>query len=80
MKKIIMIDLSMKNKLPLMLSFIAIFAAIISFGGFLKIAIGIVPIVLQNVLCILTAVLLGSFYCCLPTALFLSAGLLGLPV
>ncbi len=38
------------------------------------------PIVLQNVLCILAGVLIGSYFGGLPTALFLVAGLIGLPV
>ena len=46
----------------------------------MRIPLGPVPIVLQNMLCILTAVLLGGFYGFLPTALFLAAGLIGIPV
>lgn len=70
----------MKNKKILLTSFIALFAAIICIGCFMRIPLGPVPIVLQNVLCILTALLLGSFWGALPTALFLLAGLIGLPV
>ena len=69
-----------KNKITLKLSFVALFAAIICIGCFLKIPLGPVPIVLQNVLCILTGVILGSYLAGLPTALFLLAGLVGLPV
>ncbi len=69
-----------KNKISLKLSFVALFAAIICIGCFLKIPLGPVPIVLQNVLCILTGVILGSYLAGLPTALFLLAGLVGLPV
>jgi biotin transport system substrate-specific component len=79
-KKIIIIMIVMKNKLLLKMAFVAVFAAIISFGGFLKIPAGVVPIVLQNVLCILAGVMLGSFSGSLPVALFLIAGLIGLPV
>ena len=70
----------MKNELALYSSFIALFAAIICVGCFIKIPVGAVPIVLQNVLCILTGVLLGGFLGGAPAALFLLAGLIGLPV
>lgn len=70
----------MKNKSILIISFIAMFAAIICIGCFLRIPLGPVPIVLQNALCILTSAILGSFLGGIPTALFLLAGLIGLPV
>lgn len=70
----------MKNKSILTVSFIALFAAIVCIGCFLRIPIGPVPIVLQNGLCILTGALLGSYLGGAPTALFLLAGLIGLPV
>lgn len=70
----------MKNKTILKLSFISLFAAIICFGCFMKIPLGPIPIVLQNILCILTSVLLGSYFGGIPTALFLFVGILGLPV
>ena len=70
----------MKNKSALRLSFIALFAAIICVGCFIRIPLGVVPIVLQNVLCILCAVLLGGIWGGASTALFLLAGLIGLPV
>ena len=60
--------------------FIALFAAIICVGAFMKIPLGLVPIVLQNVLCILSGVLFGGIISAAPTALFLLAGLVGLPV
>lgn len=60
--------------------FIALFAAIICAGAFMKIPLGLVPIVLQNVLCILSGVLFGGILSAAPTALFLLAGLVGLPV
>ena len=68
------------NTTVLKSTFVALFAAIICVGWFMVIPLGAVPIVLQNVLCILTAVLLGGFLSGAPTALFLIAGLLGLPV
>ncbi len=70
----------MKNKSILKVSITALFAAIICIGCFLKIPLGPVPIVLQNALCILCAVLMGSFWGGFPTLLFLAAGLIGLPV
>lgn len=70
----------MKNKNILISSFVALFAAIICVGCFIKIPLGVIPIVMQNILCILTAVLLGGFLGAAPTALFLFAGLIGLPV
>lgn len=70
----------MKNKSTLKLSFVALFAAIICVGCFIRIPLGVIPIVLQNMLCILCAVLLGGIIGAAPTALFLLAGLIGLPV
>ena len=70
----------MKNKSVLKISFIALFAAIICVGCFIRIPLGVIPIVLQNALCILCAVLLGGVLGGAPAALFLLAGLIGLPV
>lgn len=70
----------MKNKSILKSTFIAFFAAVICLGAVMRIPLGPVPIVLQNMLCILTALLLGGFLGAVPTALFLIAGLIGLPV
>ncbi len=70
----------MKNKTSLKVSFVALFAAIICVGCFIRIPLGVIPIVLQNVLCILCGVLLGGQLAGAPTALFLLAGLIGLPV
>lgn len=69
-----------KSKSLFLVAIIALFAAIICVGCFMRIPLGPVPIVLQNVLCILTAALLGGIYGALPTAIFLIAGLIGLPV
>ena len=55
-------------------------AAIISFSGFIKIPLGPIPIVMQNMFCILCAVLVGGTLAGAPVALFLVAGLIGLPV
>lgn len=70
----------MKNKSILLTAIIALFAAIICIGCFLRIPIGVIPIVLQNVLCVMTGAILGSYLGGAPTALFLIAGLIGLPV
>lgn len=70
----------MKNHNVFKVSFVALFAAIICVGCFIRIPLGVIPIVLQNVLCILCAVLLGGVYGGAPAALFLIAGLIGLPV
>lgn len=68
------------KKSTLKTTFIALFAAIICIGCFIKIPLGVIPVVLQNMLCILCAVLLGGIWAGAPTALFLIAGLIGLPV
>lgn len=70
----------MNNRSVLKLSFIALFAAVISIGSFIRIPIGFVPIVFQNALCVLCAVILGGVSGASPTLLFLAAGLIGLPV
>ena len=69
-----------KNKALLRSSFIALFAAIISFGAFIRIPLGPVPIVFQNILCVFSGIVFGGIYAGAPTALFLTAGLIGLPV
>ncbi len=70
----------MKKNLALTSVFVALFAAIICVGCFVKIPLGVVPIVLQNALCILTAIILGGWLGGLPTLLFIVAGAIGLPV
>lgn len=70
-----------KKSTPLNIVFIALFAAIISVAGIIRIPLaGVVPIVLQNMMCILTGIVLGGIKGALPTLLFLVAGILGLPV
>lgn len=68
------------TKTLLTISFIAMFAAVICIGCFLRIPLGPVPIVLQNAICVLTGVLLGGWLGGAPSALWLVAGLIGLPV
>lgn len=69
-----------KNKSLFITAVIALFAAIICVSCFMKIPVGPVPIVIQNVLCVLTGAIIGGFLAGAPTALFLIAGLIGLPV
>ena len=70
----------MKNKILLRSAFVALFAAIISLTSFFRIPLGPVPIVFQNVMCIFSGIVFGGLYAGAPTALFLAAGLIGLPV
>lgn len=61
---------------------VAFFAAIICATSFFRVPIpGLVSgIVIQNAVCIMTAVLLGGFLGALPTTLFFVIGVLGLPI
>lgn len=70
----------MKKNVAFTSAIIALFAAIICIGCVIRIPLGVVPIVLQNALCILTGTILGGFLGGAPTALFIVAGLIGLPV
>jgi len=65
-----------------MLIFVPLFAALIAVSGFIAFPLPgtPVPIVLQNMMPILTSGLLGGLYGTASTVLFLIAGLLGLPV
>ncbi len=70
----------MKKQTILQTAFTAMFSAIICIGCFIKIPFGLIPLVFQNILCILCAVLLGGINGIFPTVIFLLAGLIGLPV
>ena len=70
----------MKNKFALKSAVCALFAAIICTGCFIRIPLGVVPVVIQDALCILTGSILGGFTAAVPLILFLLAGLIGLPV
>jgi biotin transport system substrate-specific component len=61
--------------------FIALFAALICLSGFWTVPLvpGI-PIVMKNMVIVLSGVLLGTWYGAAAAALFLLAGILGLPV
>ena len=60
--------------------FIAMYTAIICVTGFIAIPVGPIPIVLQNVLALMAAGLLGLVHGIISVALFLLLGALGLPV
>ncbi|UTC61426.1 biotin transporter BioY [Treponema sp. OMZ 787] len=62
--------------------FVPLFAALIAVSGFIAFPLPgtPVPIVLQNMMPILASGLLGGLYGTASTAIFLAAGLLGLPV
>lgn len=70
------------NKTVLRSAVVAFFAAIICATSFFRIPIpGLVSgVVIQNAMCIMTAVLLGGLWGAAPTALFFVVGVLGLPV
>ncbi len=61
---------------------IAFFAAIICATSFFRVPLpGLQSgIVIQNAVCIMTAVLLGGFWGVAPTALFFALGVIGLPI
>ena len=62
------------------ISFIALFAAITAATAFFAFNLGPVPIVLQNMLVVLSGIILGPFLGMAATGLFLLAGLIGFPV
>ena len=74
--------MSSNFKLSIMLIFVPLFASLIAVSGFIAFPLPgtPVPIVLQNMMPILASGLLGGLYGTASTALFLIAGLLGLPV
>ena len=74
--------MSSNFKLSIMLIFVPLFAAFIAVSGFIAFPLPgtPVPIVLQNMMPILASGLLGGLYGTASTALFLIAGLLGLPI
>jgi len=62
--------------------FAAVFAAMIAVSGFLIIPVpGIpVPIVLKNLFIVLSGTILGSFYGSVAVLIFITAGIIGVPV
>jgi len=62
------------------ITLVALFAAIIAAGAFIAIPVGPVPIVLQNLFVVLAGLILGPVKGGAAVALYLLAGILGLPV
>ena len=74
--------MSKVTKIPLLsrITLTALFAAITAAGAFVAVPIGPVPIVLQNLFAILAGLVLGPLMGGASVALYLLAGILGLPV
>jgi len=62
------------------IAFTALFAALTAAGAFIAIPVGPVPIVLQNLLALLSGLVLGPLMGSAAVGLYLLAGLLGFPV
>lgn len=62
--------------------FAALFSSLISVSGFMALPLSFtpIPIVLQNIMVLLTAVVLGPFWGSMSVLIFLLSGLCGLPV
>ena len=58
----------------------ALFAALISAGAFITVPIGPVPFVLQNFFTLLSGLVVGPFLGAASVALFIIAGVIGMPV
>lgn len=58
----------------------ALFAALIAAGAFIKIPAPLVPVTMQAAFCMLAALLLGPKYATLSVAVYISIGLVGIPV
>ena len=74
---------TLKNKTKLStkeLIIIPLFSALICIGAFIKIPIGIVPVSLQTVFVLLAGLILGSRRGSIAVALYVTLGLIGLPV
>lgn len=71
-----------KQKVSQKMIYVALFAALISVCGFISIpVVGTpIPIVLQNMLVVVTGLMLGPVLGSFATLLFLGAGALGLPI
>ncbi len=72
----------MNNNKTLRYVFITLFAALISVGCFIRIPVGPggIPIVLQNMLAILSGCILGGLDGAFSAILFVAAGAIGLPI
>ena len=67
-------------KLLIRVALVALFAALTAAGAFIAIPVGPVPIVLQNMFALLSGLILGPLMGGASVALYLLAGILGLPV
>jgi len=68
------------SRLLIRIAFTALFAALTAAGAFIAIPLGPVPIVLQNLLALLSGLVLGPVLGSAAVGLFLLAGLLNFPV
>ena len=68
------------SKALVKISLTALFAALIAAGTFIAIPIGPVPIVLQNLFCLLSGLILGPLLGGAAVGIFLLAGILNFPV
>jgi len=68
------------SRLLIRIAFTALFAALTAAGAFIAIPLGPVPIVLQNLLALLSGLVLGPVMGGAAVSLFLLAGLLNFPV
>jgi len=68
------------SRLPIRIALTALFAALTAAGAFIAIPLGPVPIVLQNLLALLSGLVLGPVLGAAAVGLFLLAGLLNFPV
>ncbi|MCL2130538.1 MAG: biotin transporter BioY [Treponema sp.] len=68
------------SKTLVKISLTSLFAALIAAGTFIAIPIGPVPIVLQNLFCLLSGLILGPLLGGAAVGLFLLAGILNFPV
>lgn len=70
----------MKNLTTRELILCSIFAALISVGAFIRIPIGIVPLTLQLLFCVLAGLILGSKLGATSVFIYIFIGLVGVPV
>ena len=76
---LILENISMKNRVS-DLTFISLFAALTAVGAFIKIPIPYVPLTLQTLMVMFAGLVLGSRRGALSQVLYLTIGLIGLPI
>jgi biotin transport system substrate-specific component len=69
-----------QRQIIIALTFIALFSALISAGGFMVIPLGPVPLALQNLFALLAGMVLGPLLGVTAVGLFITAGAIGAPV